>query len=254
MPLSFNVTRRELELGTADSVTGWYARNWTESTIEMIIVDRGGTQIALPAGAYVRLDALGMSADPVVEGDEIETDDGRVYEVKAIKEVWGPGDNFVRRDCDMVKLPLHGLTYTDTTPSVEDARYRTKDYWDTYIVLANLNDHPFIVAYADPDYPLLRVFKTKEIDIVFAVGQPNSTPLLGHTQAAYGYEEHVPTHVQTLDTQLQWLAEAELRRITETYPEGSQRSLERRATHDRWLGSTRLYDTEFILSYRRDKT
>jgi len=251
--LNFDVTRRKLQLGTRNSTTGWYDKNYAESTIEMIIQTRGATHFPLPAGVYVRLDAVGLSVDPVEINDEIKTSSDVYYEVKGVKPHWW-ADSFIYRECDLTELPLHSLSYSDVAPTVEDARYRTKDYWETYISLSNLNNHNFIVCYADPDYPLLKVFKTKGVHIIFAVAQPNSTPLPGHDRTPYGYEESVPTHVLTLDTQLQWLAEAELRRICEEHPSGSQRSLERRASHDRWLGSARLYDTEYILNYRRDLT
>jgi len=254
MNLSFEVTRRKLQLGTRDSVTGWYARNFTESTIEMIIVDRGATQIRLPAGAYVRLDAWGGTADPVVEGDQIRTEAGKYYEVKAVKEVWGPGDNFVRRDCDLSSLPLHGLTFTDTTPLVEDARYRTKVYWETYVDSTKVNDHSFIVAYNDPDYPIYRVFVTKGIHIVLAVELSRSEPLLQHDLTAYGYMEHVATHVLSLDVELNNLMVQELRRVTRLYPLGSRRRLEVEEPLHKPLGSATMYDTKCVLNYRRDTT
>lgn len=254
MSLSFDVTRRRLQLGSRDSVTGWYEKHYSESTIEMIFDQGAATVMKLAGGAYVRVDKIGRTADPVEEWDEIKTQAGRYFEVHAVERVYGPADNFMWRQCGLVYLPMHDLSYSDVTPTVEDARSRTKTYWDTYIDSSKLNSHPFIVCYSDPDYPITRVFKTKGVHIIFTVSQPNSTALPGHDRTPYGYEEHVPTHVYTLATQLQWLAEAELRRITETYPEGSQRSLERQATHDRWLGGTRLYDTEFVLNYRRGPT
>lgn len=106
MGLSFDVTRRKLVLGSQDSTTGWYGETWTETTIEMIVFDRTTTAFPLPAGAYIRLDALGICADPVAEGDQIKTGDGRIYKVKAIREVWF-ADSFVRRDCDLEELTLY---------------------------------------------------------------------------------------------------------------------------------------------------
>lgn len=104
--VSFDVTRRKLVLGSQDSTTGWYDKSYTESTIEMPIEDRGTRVLLLPVGTYVRLDALGFTADVVEVGDEIKTDDGRYYEVKAVKKVYR-GDSFVRRDCDLTLLRLH---------------------------------------------------------------------------------------------------------------------------------------------------
>lgn len=106
MTLSFNVTRRKLVLGTPDATTGWYTKSYTESTIEMIIFDRATSQFGLPAGTYIRLDAVGLTADPVEEGDQILTGPGVYYEVKGIKKHY-LGDSFVRRDCDLERVLLY---------------------------------------------------------------------------------------------------------------------------------------------------
>jgi len=257
--LSFDVTRRKLQLGSRDSVTGWYSKGFTTEAIEMIIVDRGTSQTPLPPGTYVKLDALGMTADPVVEGDEVDTEDGRRYEVKAIGEVWGPGDNFVRRDCDLTRLPLFNLTgETYTSSLVEDARYRTKVYLEKYLDADALPS--FIVAYGEPDYSMVRVFKTKGVDLVFSIGDPESTPMLKGDQTPYGYQEQVPISIFCIDksnltgTKVKWAAEAELRRITEAHIIDSLRSMNRRRDNDQNLGTTILYSTEFTLNYRRDTT
>jgi hypothetical protein len=149
---------------------------------------------------------------------------------------------------------MHDLSYTSTSPSVDDARYRTKDYWDTYIDSDNLNNHPYLVCYAHPDYPLTHVFNTKGRHIIFAIDTPRSTALKQADQTAYGYMEHVPTHILTLDTELNHLAEAELRTITEDNPFGSQRNFETRGSTIHNYGSTIIYDTEVVLQYVRDTT
>lgn len=149
---------------------------------------------------------------------------------------------------------------------VQDARQRTKTYLDTYLSDSNLTKDDgtskasYIVAFGMPDYSIIRIFKDKQIDLIFTVGEPNSTPLRNYDLSPYGYEEHVPIQIFCINksgitgTKLKWKAEAELRRITEAYPTGSERSLERRGDRDERLGSTILYSTEFMLTYRRDTT
>lgn len=149
---------------------------------------------------------------------------------------------------------------------VQDARQRTKVYLETYLSASNLtkdNDSTlakYIIPFGNPDYPITRVFKDKRVDLIFSIGEPNSRPLMNFDQTPYGSEEHVPITTFCIDkvgitgTKLKWKAEAELRRITETYPSGSQRSFERRSDRDQRLGSTILYSTEFLLNYRRDTT
>lgn len=155
---------------------------------------------------------------------------------------------------------------------VEDARDRTRDYLlgetnpSTALDPDNLTKDDgttlakYIVVYGNPDYPITRVFKDKRVDLIFSIGEPTSKPLFDFDQTPYGYEEHVPITTFCIDktgitgTKLKWKAEAELRRITENYPTGSQRGLERRGDRDERLGSTILYSTEFTLNYRRDTT
>lgn len=108
MTLSFLVTRRKLQLGSRDSTTGWYDKAYAESTVDMIVVPRGATNMPLPAGVYVRLDAVGLTADPVDEGDEIKTDAGVYYEVKGVKLHYF-ADSFMYRECDLTRLALHEL-------------------------------------------------------------------------------------------------------------------------------------------------
>ena len=104
--LSLDVTRRRLRLGAPDSETGWYAKSFDTSTIEMFIIPRGATELLSAAGTYARLDAVGLTCDGVEVGDEILTDAGVYYEVKDVKEHW-VADSFSHREVHFVQLPLH---------------------------------------------------------------------------------------------------------------------------------------------------
>jgi hypothetical protein len=142
---------------------------------------------------------------------------------------------------------------------VEDARQRTKTYLETWLLNANLTKDDnaaqvtFIVSYADADYPLARIFTDKAVDLIFCVGTPDSTAL----PVGVGYEENVPittwciNKVGITGTKLRWKAEAELRRIVETQPTGSLRTLQRLSNNEKSLGSTVLYSTEYVLRYKR---
>jgi hypothetical protein len=132
---------------------------------------------------------------------------------------------------------------------------------DTYVISKTSTQVSFIIAYADPDYPLIRVFIDKAVDLVFCVGDPESEAILDSDHYPIGYKESVPITVWCIDktsitgTKLRWKAEAELRRICEIYPlGGSIRSLERIRDNDKNLGSTILYSREFIMKYERDTT
>lgn len=249
---SCDITRRRLSLTSRrDATTGWYDKEYVESTAEGLLVPRLASNIASAAGTYVRLDAVLLTPDPFEEGDEIKTKSGEYYEIKSVKPYY-LGESFWYRECQLVYLPLHGLFYSAGTPNTQDARYRTKVYWETYVDVNRLNENSFIVCYDSPDYPFPTVFKQKAVDIIFAVGEPNSAPVLGHDLVPRRYREHVPTSILTLDTKLAWLAESELRRVTETYPEGtSQRLLEASSGIQTRLGSPTLYEKKLVLDYWR---
>lgn len=258
---SLDVTRRRLQLGSRDSTTGWYAKNYSTSTIEMIIVERGSRPSLLPSGTYVRTDALGLTADVVEEGDEIKTSSNKYYEVKTVREIYTlGGDSFAYREVDLVHLPFENLSGASyTASSVEDARYRTKEYLETYLDDDALPN--YIVAYGMPDYPLVRVFKTKGVDLVFSIGSPDTSPMMdAYTRSPYGYNENVHVSTECIDktnvdgTKLFWQAESELRRVAESYPTGSLRVLTSHRPATQNLGSTVLYSGEYILNYRRDTT
>jgi len=251
--VSTNITRRALSLGDQDAVTGWYAKEWTETTIQMLILSRASTSLALAAGTYVRGEYTGLSVDPVVEGDEVKDSNNDYFEVKTTKpHKWG--NSLIYWESDLTLLSMHGLTYSSVTPNVNDARANTKTYWDAYVDSARLHSHPFIVCYDSPDYPFQRVVKDKGIDIIYAVAEPNSTPEVSGDQIVRRYVEHVPTHILSLDTELNWMGEEELRRITRDYPEGSQRTLETRKPTNRKLGSLTMFDTQCDMTYRRGTT
>ena len=251
-----NLTRRKLQLDSPpNSVTGWYGKSYEAMDAEGIIVPKAGSSHSMVAGVYPRLDARLFSPDPWVEGDEaIDEDSNKYYEVKMVEPYKVGGGGFSHYECDLTLLRLHDLSYSSTTPTVNDARYNTKDYWDTYIDMANLNNHPFLVCYAWPDYPLEQVFRGKNRHIIYAVDTPHAEPLMQADQTPWGYDETVPTHVVTLDTELNHLAVAELRLITEEHPEGSQRSITVQDTIIHDYGSTRMFDTWVDMRYRRNLT
>jgi len=150
---------------------------------------------------------------------------------------------------------------------VYDARNRTKVFLTTYLTAGNMKEDngatnaAFIVHFSDPPYPLKLVFfGDKNIDIIFAVDTPVSTAKLDWDGYIIGYRETVPIYIFTVDktgitgTELRWKAEAELRRIVETYPMGSYRSLDRVAKNDKWMGSWILHSVTYNLTYERDTT
>jgi hypothetical protein len=246
-------------------VTGWRKVNWTESTIEMLIFDRTTGVTNLPAGAYIRTDALGMTADPCKEGDQVFCHNS-YYEVEGVKEVYDL-DSFVRRDCDLAKLPLYQASFSSTATwktSPYDPRYLTRVMIESYARDAQITKDDgstqasWATIFENPPYPLALEFsQVGGVDGLYVISQANTTPEVSGDQVTRRYEEKVPIHISTVDrtdctgTALQWKMEAELRWILETQPTGSQRGLEKRISQDRSLGSMWLYDQEYTLSYKR---
>ena len=151
---------------------------------------------------------------------------------------------------------------------VEDARYRTKVFCDTYLTAANIlkddaaSQAAFAVIFKDPPYPILKEFyaDSTPANALLCIGESRSTALLDTDQAPYGYEEHVPIRILCVDkigvtgTKLKWTVEAELRRICENNPTGSYRYLEVIDAGDEDIDGTRLYGINTVMSYVRDTT
>ena len=105
---NYEVTRRQLCLGSTDVTTGWYAETYIESIIEMVIQVKGSHFLELPGGTWVELDALGLTADVVVEGDEIKQAVGDIYyKVERVELIYAPGDNFHHRNCHLSNMRVH---------------------------------------------------------------------------------------------------------------------------------------------------
>lgn len=263
------MTRRELQLGGADTVTGWFAKNWAETQIEMAVIPRAMRSIALSVGLYPHYEVSGFHLDPVTEGDEVKDSFGDYYEVELTQP--NPfGDSLVYYESKLTELPIHydmPTTY-GTGATVEDPRHRTKDYLDTYFaslpisLLKNDGATPatHATSWADPPYPIRTVFVTKGIDLVYSIGKGTSAPLIGGDKYAYGYKEKVPITIQAIDKtgisglNLMWQGERQLRRVVEAYPLGSLRNLETATPKTQSLGSTTLYSVECGMEYQRNLT
>jgi len=149
---------------------------------------------------------------------------------------------------------------------VTDARSIQKTFLEDYVNRSSIVKDDgsmagFEIMYWEPNYPMTLEFKPPSVvHGIYAIGTPDSEALPGHDRTPYGYKERIPIVIVTLDrtgvtgTLLQWTMEKELRRICELYPTGSRRILDRGRNLDRNLGSTILYQREWIMNYLRDTT
>jgi len=269
MPITCDVTRRRLTLGTRDTITGWRAKTWEDRTISGILVPGSSLPISTLAGTYVRSDALFSTMDGLLEGEEIETATGQFYEVKTMKERY-MGNSFAYRDCELTLLSMHAdvdySTYTGTF-LVDDARHRQKAFLDFYWTAANCEDDTgtalgTIVMYANPDYPLsLELKEPSALDVIITVDKATSKPLRGHDFIPYGYEETVPVDIWSMNktgvtaVKAVQQCETELRSILETYyAQGSLRGFDKTSDGTKVLGSATLYNAHYSLVYSRDTT
>lgn len=267
--VSCALTRRYLTLGTRDANTGWRDKEWTEIDVEGALIPKTSQQTATKVGTYVRNDALLLTQDGFKEGDELENLAGEFYEVKATREHM-LGDSFSHREVDLTLLPAHAdVTFTTYTGTflVDDARYRTKVYLETYWTDANCEDDSgdpltVVTMYENPPYPLILEFlrgEDDDVDVILAIGKPESEPIIGHDHAAFGYNEKVSMTIQAINktnvtgdkaiTQ----CETEIRRICQTYPLGSLRTLKTIRPATTKPGTT-LFGAEYVMEYTRGTT
>ena len=155
---------------------------------------------------------------------------------------------------------------------VDDARSRTKvyldEYWDPMNTVAD-NGITLLktrIIYAFPNYPLIYEFieRSIEVDVIIAIDQAISKTERDFDGSPYSYSESVPIKIRSVNKSgvtaslAIWQAEAEIRRILETYPlassTGSVRSLERTSPARLLLGQEPLWGADYIMTYERDTT
>jgi len=105
---NIQVNRLALTLGDRDATTGWYALEYEESTIDMVVVTQNNQQFALGLGYYVQLDALGFTTDYVRVYDKIVDSVNRTWLVKEVTPVTS-GDVLHFYKVDLKELPTDAL-------------------------------------------------------------------------------------------------------------------------------------------------
>lgn len=266
---SANLTRRILSLGARGAVTGWCAQTFTEATIKGLLEGEDGNWVQLGAGHYTPQAAKLDTPDVVYEGDEVEDAFNNIYRIKTCRPIsWL--NQFDRYRCSVEKryISTYPATY-GTGATVEDSRYRTKVYLQTYLTAANLTkddgvtNASYFVAYDGIPYHLVREFIDNNIDLIFTV-KPSTVdvhlafdPVSFKFIAAYAYTEHVPICITVADKatvsgeNLKNKAEQELRSIASAYPNGSAsiRNLNSgKKVESNILG---IYSYEYELIYKR---
>lgn len=272
MTIDYSVTRRALSLGSADSVTGWYAKVWTETTTEdVIIISKAESYKLVGMGTYVHYDAMGFTQDPFSEGDEIKDSADNYWEVKSQREVYN-GDAFIYRELQLAKLPIHydrpatsGTWHLDSDSAITDVRYRQKDFLNTYLSAADITKDdgvtlaPYLLSFSKPDYPITMVFVTKGMYLVFSIDNGESEGIIGADKAAYAYHESVPIELFAINradcTAINLIEKgfSELKRILEDYPTGSIRKMGKITETTEYTNAPILYSQKCVMEYTRAK-
>jgi len=237
----------------------------------MPIISRALTRTILPPGIYPYFDAVGLTNETaVVAGDIIADADTKYFRVEGVKP-HKVGDKTAFYECQLSHQRVYAFgpasaTWSKTRPQPPQRRMKT--YIDTYARAAQITKDDdstaatFAMIWENPPYPLYQEFRATANAVfgLYVVGEPNTTPLPGMLQTPYGFKEEVPVHVCTVNTvdyagaTLQWKMEAELRYVVQQNPGGSLLTLNRRASHDRMVGSVWMYDNEWVITYKRDLT
>jgi hypothetical protein len=227
----------------------------------MMIVPRSMTSTALKCGVYPHYQVSGFHLDPCKEGDEIEDVTGNYYLIETIQPHYF-GDSLVYYESNLHKLNIHfdryGIYGELTDP--QDPRYRTKVWLDNYLNPDAIDDS-LTVMWELPEFPLniLMGHTGDTFAVIFCVGKPISTPLLGFKHTPYGYDETVPITIIAVDRtdvmgdKLLWQAESELRRIHEENPigDGTARAFIDSPPRTQKIGGLIIYSVECRLQYLR---
>ena len=171
---SANVTRKALTLGSRDTYTGWCAKNYTETTIPMVIRPSGSSFMISGFGYYAKYPHTGFTTYIVYTDDLIEDAWGYNYRVDTV-EFENLLDQFSHRTIKLTKLQDYearaatsGTWHLDSDSVTTDIRSRTKTWLDTYISAGQIKKDNgstyanFAIMFAHPDYGLRREFIEKK--------------------------------------------------------------------------------------------
>jgi hypothetical protein len=267
-----DLTRREQSLGEQDSITGWYAPSYAETTIEGSIQPKGAAFPTLNIGAYARYPHTLFTADVIRVGDEVKDANEEYYIVKSADQFWWL-DQFSHYQCELEKRSPYaqppttsGTWHLDSSSLKTDARYRTKLWLETYLTAANMKldngstNASTIISFDHPPYycPISQVFLTKNVDGIFSIGKEPVQALYTHDHYPYAFIESVPISCYTVNkagltaTNLLEQMEQEIRHVATDHPLGSIRSIEviRHPTPEN-IGGVMLYSSTVTIHYLR---
>jgi hypothetical protein len=103
-----NVTLRHRTLMDRHATTGWFNVAWSESTINGVLVEQGGSMPAFAAGVVMRQDAVLICVDGLSQYDQIyDASSATYFEVQQIEKITNPyAGGFAFRVAHLHRLEL----------------------------------------------------------------------------------------------------------------------------------------------------
>jgi len=267
--LTTTATLKTLTLGVQDTVTGYYAKSYANSTVTMNLAPKGQSHIQTVLGYYNKYEYSGLTGAVVHEGDQVTDFDDYTYEIKQVS--YYPTKRLTAFSyvvCALTKTVFanrpttSGTWHLDSESLRTDPRYRHKSYLDTYLTAVNLKKDngafaTYITCFDGADYSITQVFLTKDVDLVFSVGKEQATVKTDYLHEPYAFIESVPITVSAINksgiTAINLIeqAEQEIRHIISDHPLGSIREISNTKPVEVDLGETKLYSSTVIVRYTR---
>jgi hypothetical protein len=278
MTADADLTRRELQFGAQDPITGWYREYYTESTIEGSIQPKGANMAFLPCGSYARYDNTLFTEYVVHPGDEIVDQDLAVFKINTSQK-WTWLDKFSHRTCEAIIQPFanrdatSGVWHMDSEAVKTDPRNRIKTCIDLYMDASHIKkangitNAATITCFDGASYPITRLFLTLDLDVVAVISRKpttthytsvlyNKTASTGHKP--YAFQEQVQIDIYAVDktgitaANLTEQYEQEIRRIFTTYDAYSTvRDLDVISPSLVDLGYGYMHHTAMMIKYKR---
>jgi hypothetical protein len=256
-----------------DSETGWrqFAYAEEDRICGAIVLKKAPRMVnALrPFGIFVRDDDDGvfLTAGQIDWKDRLWSGD-RLYEVESVEERFS-GNNIGFRVGRLIEIAESRKGEARAAPPihVSDAQSQlatrlTAGLNTDNITKDNCSERAaYQVMFANPNYEIVQEFYslTDPLDGIYVVGESKTEQLIDASRLVYGYDEHVPVFVYTVDkegisgTLLRRKMEAELRRVCEEAFSKDRHygHLERHGDQRRVSNGLTVYSTEFIWSFSR---
>jgi hypothetical protein len=261
---SASVTRRALSFGAQDSITGWFSKVYTDTTIKGSMQPQGASVSFLPCGNYAKYPHTFFTEYVVHEGDQIVDADLAVYELNTVVK-WSWNNKFSHYQCEAVKQDYanrnatSGTWHLDADSLTTDPRSRTKKYFETYTLTGD-----YILQFDGVDYAIKYLFNPVlgvDTDFLVSCGQEPATALYTDKGYPYAFIEHPTVNLYAVNKsgvtapRILEQAEQEIRHILTDHPfvQGrSKRFIDAFKYNRVDLGAgSYLWNTSITLKYKR---